>query len=142
MLDSETVSGGLIAAISKRAALSIMAHMTPRPSSMRAHTHTHTHIYWGWKPVRGNCNPGLLSKSKMEGETDPAGKGRGSFASANNVGLWVPGLISLAVTMRTTGPGLALGLEEEGEKKTHYELKSVFQRAVFHFTKSTSISRV
>lgn len=113
MLDSETVSGGLIAAISKRAALSITAHMTPRPSS----AHTHTHTCRGWKAVRGNCSPGVLSESKMEGETDPAGKGRVSCAFANNVGLWVPGSISLAVTMRTTGPGLALGVEEKKKKK-------------------------
>lgn len=52
----------------------------------------------------------------MEGETAPAGKGRVSCAFANNVGLWVPGLISLAVTARTTGPGLALGVEE-GKKQ-------------------------
>lgn len=51
----------------------------------------------------------------MGGETDPAGKGRVSCAFANNVGLWVPGLISLAVRMRTTGSGLALG--EEQKKK-------------------------
>ena len=77
----------------------------------------------------------------MEGETDPAGKGRVSCAFANNVGLWVPGLISLAVKKRTTGPGLAQGLEEE-EKKAPYELKSVLIKAVFYFSKSTSISRV
>lgn len=77
----------------------------------------------------------------MGGETDPAGKGRVSCAFANNVGLWVPGLISLAVRMRTTGPGLALGEEQnKKEKKTHCELKSVFKRAVFNFTKRTSIS--
>lgn len=47
----------------------------------------------------------------MEGEANPAGTSRVSCAFANNAGLWVPGLISLAVRMRTTGPGLALGVE-------------------------------
>lgn len=53
----------------------------------------------------------------MGGETDPAGKGRVSCAFANNVGLWVPGLISLAVRMRTTGSGLALGEEQKKRKE-------------------------
>jgi len=52
----------------------------------------------------------------MEGEMDPAGKDRGSCAFVNNVGLRVSGLISLAVRMRTTGPGLALGLEGREKK--------------------------
>lgn len=60
----------------------------------------------------------MLSENKMEGETDPAGKGRISFAFANNVGLWVPGLISLDVRTRTTGPRLALRGEGEEKKKT------------------------
>lgn len=88
-----------------------MAHMT------LLHTAC-THTCWGWQPVRGNCSPAVLSKSKMEGETDPAGKGRDSCAFANNAGLWVPGLILLAVRMRTTGPGLALGVAEVKKKLT------------------------
>lgn len=53
MLDSEMVSGVLIAAISKRAALSVMAHMTPRPSSTHTSAHTHT--------VAGNLSEGIVA---------------------------------------------------------------------------------
>lgn len=73
----------------------------------------------------------------MKEETHPAGTGTVSRALANNVGLWMPSLISLAVRPSSTGPRLAL--------RMGCELKSVFfifKEAFFNFTKRTSISRI
>lgn len=84
----------------------------------------------------------MLSESKMEGETDPAGKSGVSCAFDNTVGLWVPGLISLAVRMRTTGPGLAVGVKEPKKKKNLNELKSKIKKksSCFNFTKSIPLA--
>lgn len=56
----------------------------------------------------------------MEEETHTASRQKTAFSSAlaNKVGLLVPGLISLAVSLRTTGPRLAL------HQVLQYELKS------------------
>lgn len=64
----------------------------------------------------------------MKEETHTPGRQKATFspALANNVGLWVPGLISLAVRLRTTGPRLAL------HQVPRYELKSV---VLFFFLK-------
>lgn len=64
----------------------------------------------------------------MKEETHTPGRQKAAFspALANNVGLWVPGLISLAVRLRTTGPRLAL------QQVPRYELKSI---VLFFFLK-------
>lgn len=80
--------------------------MTSRP-------HSRPHAYSGAENLSEGMYPRCV---KMEGEPEPGGKSRASCAFANNVGLWVPGLISLAVRMRTTGLGLALEVERRGKK--------------------------
>lgn len=67
----------------------------------------------------------------MKGETHTPGRQKTAFspALANKVGLRVPGLISLAVRLRTTGPRLAQ------HQVPRYELKSVFLFFFFSFLK-------
>lgn len=90
-----------------------MEHMTPRASFTHIQKLQHMHVC-AEKPVRGNCGPGVCVCGVRVRQTQQA-KRRVSCAFANNVGLRVPGLISLAVGMRTTGPGLARGVKRRGK---------------------------
>lgn len=148
VIDSETGSRSLIAAISQRAAAILTTPMTPRPSSSISCAHTPS------RTGRGDPS-GLIVASVCwarerwkRRQTHTPGRQKAAFSPvlASNVGLWVPGLISLAVRLRTTGPRLAL------HQVPRYELKSshikVFfsffflKEAFFNLTKRTSISRI